>query len=93
MINKAMFPPPEDQLNDFTTIVRYRCLNERFGYKCRVKLRDGRWVDIKYKKESGDHIFHTEKWDFCWNADGSSVTRDDFDMVEIEDNNTPDKPR
>ena len=44
-----------------------------------VFLGEEDWED-DYNKPRG---FKTEDWKYCWNLDGTSVTRPDFDMMEI----------
>jgi hypothetical protein len=33
--------------------------------------------------ETSEDAFFTEDYEYCWNLDGTSVTRRDFDMMEI----------
>jgi len=81
---------PQDELNDFTRIVKdfFRKDNE---YGCKhywVKLRDGTLLQPVYKEaehetEETVFLFFGDKMSYCWNLDGSSVTRSDYDMMEI----------
>ena len=82
MINPATLP--SDQLNSFThLIVEYDVL----GWAGRwVKLRDGTLVRPVYKEaedETCSDAFFTKDYKYCWNLDGTSVTRGDYDMMEI----------
>lgn len=82
MINQAMFPPPPNELNPFTIQVKSKI--EKDGC-CLVKLRNGTFVEVYYKQHDENDAggsFHTKGWSACWNFNGSSVTRPDFDMIE-----------
>lgn len=73
-----------DDFNPFTEEVQNRCLEHG---KCLVKLRDGQWREVicaKDPDEEGSATFRTEDWSFWWYNDGSSPTRDGFDMLEIQ---------
>lgn len=86
MINKAMFPPPQDELNDFTTLVKERCLKDG---KCLVKLRDFQWREIEYvpadEAKGQPESFMSGDWSFAWYLNGRSLTRDGFDMVFMKE--------
>jgi hypothetical protein len=76
-------------MNDFTQFIHDQWID--FSTKTLVRLRDGMivepivflgeddWED-DYKEPRG---FRTEGWNYCWNLDGTSVTRPDYDMMEI----------
>ena len=85
MRNEAMFVKQSD-LNEFTRKVKEICLKDG---KCHVKLRDGSWRDVVYQphddEKDCEESFRTEEWGMVWNMDGSSITRDDFTMVEVQD--------
>lgn len=83
---------PQDQLNDFTRLVRSLGHHrfggwEKSGYW--VQLRDGTFVRPEFKAaedETEEDIFLAETENgrfYCWNLDGTSVTRSDYDMMEI----------
>ena len=85
MINPATLP--SNQLNPFThMVVEYDVL----GWAGRwVKLRNGALVRPVYKEaedEYCENAFFTKDYKYCWNLDGSSVTRSDYDMMEITEN-------
>ncbi len=72
-----------DWLNEFTNVI---AATQRFGGKTKVRLRNGTIVEPIYKPaedETCEDAFFTEDYEYCWNPDGTSVTRRDFDMMEI----------
>lgn len=72
-----------NQLNAFTNLI---AANQRFGGKTKILLRNGTIVEPIYKPaedETCEDAFFTEDWKYCWNLDGTSVTRSDYDMMEI----------
>lgn len=72
-----------DQLNSFTNVI---AANQRFGGKTSVRLRNGTIVEPIYKPaedETCEDAFFTEDYKYCWNLDGTSATRPDYDMMEI----------
>jgi len=82
MINEAMFYD-RDKLNPFTTEVKRICIKSG---KCLVKLRNNTFAEIFYipANEENDEKegFRGKDWEGCWFPDGSSLTSDDYDMVE-----------
>jgi hypothetical protein len=79
MRNKAMFMTKDD-FNEFTLELRHRT-------PTLVTLRNGKKVTVVFEKDKYDEdsewSFHTANWSMCWNNDGSSITSDDFDIVEF----------
>lgn len=80
---------PNNELNDFTRLVR-SLGHPRFGGWEKsgywVKLRNGTLVRPEYKlaeDETCEDAFFAENYKYCWNLDGTSVTRPDYDMMEI----------
>jgi hypothetical protein len=72
-----------DQLNEFTKVI---AANKRFGSSTLVRLRNGTLVEAIYKPakhETEEDAFYTEDYNYCWNLDGTSVTRRDYDMMEL----------
>ena len=72
-----------DQLNEFTNVI---AANQRFGAKTKVRLRNETIVEPIYKPaedETCEDTFFTEDYKYCWNLDGTSVTRRDYDMMEL----------
>jgi hypothetical protein len=68
-----------DQLNGFTQYIKD-------NPSCMVKLRDGVFVQPMFMAAEDEYCtdsFATVDWTMCWNMDGSSVTRGDYDMMEI----------
>lgn len=81
-----------DELNVFTDLVDiYGKQDWADRRNLWVRLRDGTlvrpvvflgeddWAD-DFNKPRG---FKTDDWKYCWNLDGTSVTRPDYDMMEI----------
>lgn len=76
MINPAT--QPQNELNEFTDAVK-----RGNGY-FNVLLRNGEIVRPEFFPAEDEHCedcFMTD--DKCWNPDGTSVTRRDYDMMEI----------
>ena len=78
---------PRDQMNDFTSLIR-SLGHTRFGGWGKsdywVELRNGtlvRPVFIPVEDETCEDCFGTDN--YRWNLDGTSVTRSDYDMMEI----------
>lgn len=72
-----------DSLNEFTNTI---VINQRHNVKTLVRIRNGTMVYPMFKEAEDstcDDCFATEDWSFCWNLDGTSVTRQDYDMMEI----------
>jgi len=78
-----------DQLNEFTNVI---VTNQRIGAKTKVRLRNGSIVEPIYipaEDETCEDAFFVEdynyRWNFddAWNLDGTSVTRRDYDMMEL----------
>ena len=80
MINPAT--RPSNELNDFTQ----ELLDT---YRPTVRLRNGTLVQPEYKPAEDEYCedaFYAEDYRYCWNLDGTSVTRSDYDMMEIVTN-------
>lgn len=81
MINPAT--QPRNQLNDFTKKVR-QSISLTNGYY--VRLRNGTLVRPVFEAaedETCEDAFYAEGYKYCWDLDGTSVTRSDYDMMEI----------
>lgn len=82
---------PQDQLNKFTENVKWLGSNAVDGELMWhatewVRLRNGTLVRPVFKAAENDtceDAFITEDYSYCWNLDGTSVTRSDYDMMEI----------
>ena len=73
-----------DQLNIFTQMLADEWLD--FSNKKLVRLRNGTIVQPIFttaEDETCEDAFFTEDYSYCWNLDGTSVTRSDYDMMEI----------
>lgn len=86
MINPAT--RPSDELNEFTLTVQmfFRPTNEYGRKHYAVRLRNGTLVRPVYKAAEDEYCedaFFAENYKYCWNLDGTSVTRRDYDMMEI----------
>lgn len=69
-----------DQLNEFTQQVK------EFSSQVCVRMRDGTHVFPEFVEAEDEHCsdaFFTKNYSHCWNLDGTSVTRPDYDMMEI----------
>lgn len=88
MINPAT--RPSNELNDFTRW--FSMMTE--GWPNRpgefwVRLRNGTLVRPVFKAAEDEYCedaFYAEDYKYCWNLDGTSVTRSDYDMMEIVSN-------
>ena len=81
-----------NELNVFTDLVdTYGKQNWGDRRGLYVRLRNGTLVrPVIFPGEDhweddfdGPRGFKTEDWHYCWNLDGTSVTRPDYDMMEI----------
>ena len=83
MLNKALLAS-QNELNEFTHALVLEC--QRNGYAV-VTARNGIRFDVCFcpaQEDGNEHpLFHTLDWQYCWNADGSSVTNPEFDIVEF----------
>lgn len=73
-----------DDMNEFTQVIHDCWVNS--SDKLFVRLRDGTIVQpvfVRAEDEYCSDAFYTEDYNFCWNLDGTSVTNDRFDMMEI----------
>ena len=73
-----------DEFNEFTAAIAQFDRSSWGDYW--VQLRDGTLVRPVYRQtehETEVTSFFTEDYKFCWNLDGTSVTRSDYDMMEI----------
>ena len=73
-----------DRLNSFTEVIADRWLKN--SIKTFVRLRDGTIIMPLFtpaEDETCEDAFFTEDYNYCWNLDGTSVTRADYDMMEI----------
>lgn len=83
MKNPATYVLPNG-LNIFTQTLADAWLEH--SDKFFVKLRDGTIVQPVFKPaedETCEDAFFTEDYEYCWNLDGTSVTRSGYDMMEI----------
>ena len=82
---------PRNELNEFTDIVKTlgyywsdsECVSSERNW---VRLRNGTLVRPVFKEaedETCEDAFFAENYKYCWNLDGTSVTRQDYDMMEI----------
>lgn len=81
MYNPAV--QPRNKLNSFTNVI---ALAQALNRKTQVRLRNGVTVFPTFKAAEDEtclDAFYTEDYEFCWNLDGSSVTRPDYDMLEL----------
>jgi len=91
MTNQAMFPPSQNDLNDFTKELKRRCLHAGNGQEGRgevlVKMRNGDYVKAMYREANEDwgtsHGFYGNNYDRSWYANGRSHKSSDFDIVEL----------
>lgn len=83
MLNHALLAKRED-LNTFTLYLAEAC---RVSGSRQVTLRNQTKMDVQYMRpgeDGNEHpLFYTPDWEYCWNADGSSVVNKDFDIVEF----------
>lgn len=86
MINPAT--QPQDQLNPFTQMVKSLGTlwddPELYGNRDWVRLHNGALVRPKFMPAEDEYCidcFGTDE--YRWNLDGTSVTRIDYDMMEI----------
>ena len=70
------------ELNYFTSELAKRCQNQG---SCLVALRAGNKVNVSFhtSEYSGAPEFFTHDWEYVWNADGSSVTSKDYDIISF----------
>lgn len=78
---------PSNELNDFT---RWFSMMSEGWPNCTgdywVRLRNGTLVRPVFKAAEDEYCedaFYAEGYRYCWNLDGTSVTRSDYDMMEI----------
>jgi len=87
MINPAT--QPSDRLNEFTCKVKSLGDSYPYGWAKSsywVRLRNGTLVQPEFKAAEDETCvdsFFAEGYRYCWNLDGTSVTRSDYDMMEI----------
>lgn len=86
MINPAT--RPSNELNEFTWNVKnfFRVDNEYGRSHYLVRLRNGTLIRPEFKEAEDEYCedaFFGEGYKYCWNLDGTSVTRSDYDMMEI----------
>lgn len=83
MLNKALLAN-RNELNVFTQALAIEC--QRSSYIV-VTARNGIRFDVCFcpaRVDGNEHpFFHTLDWQYCWEADGSSVTNREFDIVEF----------
>ena len=83
MLNKALLAS-RNELNEFTEALAAEC--QRNGHAV-VSTRDGARFEVNFcdANEDGNDepLFHTLDWEYCWEADGSSVVNREFDIVEF----------
>lgn len=83
MINPATLLQ-ENKTNEFTQFILDNpgtkvLLRNKIMVEPIMFLGEDDWED-DFEKPRG---FHGNNWSFCWDLDGTSVTRSDLDMVEI----------
>lgn len=81
MINPAT--RPSNELNEFTQCVKQMKFESSDYW---VRLRNGTLVRPVFKEAEDEYCedaFFGEGYKYCWNLDGTSVTRRDYDMMEI----------
>ena len=74
----------QNELNAFTQVIHDRWIQS--SNKTFVRLRNKTIVEPIFKPaedENCEDAFFTEDYSYCWNLDGTSVTRSDYDMMEI----------
>lgn len=72
-----------DSLNSFTNMI---VINQKYEVRTLVRLRDGTMVYPVFKPAEDatcEDAFYADGYRYCWNLDGTSVTRSDYDMMEI----------
>lgn len=83
MLNKALLAS-QNELNEFTEALVLECQSNGYG---EVTTRYGTRFEVYFcdvNADGNEHpFFHTSDWHYCWNADGSSLTNREFDMVEF----------
>ena len=85
MINPAT--RPSNEFNDFTRqfVMMTEGWTNRTG-EYYVRLRNGTLVRPEFKAAEDEtcvDAFYAEGYRYCWDLDGTSVTRSDYDMMEI----------
>ena len=75
--NKNPAAQPQDELNDFTHMIAKNSGDGNYW----VRLRDGALVRPVFNSE--EEAFFTTDYKMCWNLDGTSMKRSDYDMMEI----------
>lgn len=83
MLNKALLAN-RDELNEFTHELAVQC--QRKG-SVTVTARNGTQFEVCFGPAGEDGndnpLFYTSDWHYCWEADGSSVTNRDLDIIEF----------
>ena len=83
MLNKALLTSPSE-LNEFTHALALECQRNSYAV---VTARNGMQFGVYFcdvNEDGNEHpLFHTLDWQYCWEADGSSVVNRDFDIVEF----------
>lgn len=85
MLNEKLLRDKND-FSFFTYSIMNRIINKQKPVQ--VKMRNGQFVDVVFHHATdncAEVCFHTEDWEFVWNADGSSYKNSEFDLIEIED--------
>ena len=78
-INRALLAK-RDVMNDFTSHLAARCRINPIT----VELRNGTMIDVKCEIGEGMSVlFLTPDWDKTWNADGSSCTSKELDIISF----------
>jgi hypothetical protein len=79
-----------NKLNEFTQSVReFSLISEGADWDWNgywVRLRNGTLVRPVFKAAQDateEDAFFAENYRYCWNLDGTSVTRSDYDMMEF----------
>lgn len=80
MKNHALLKSKYD-LNRFTKELKKQIYIQD---KIMVRLRNDNYVFVFHKTNAEDEdIFFSKNWEYCWNADGSSITSKDYDIIEF----------
>jgi hypothetical protein len=100
MKNEALLKPVGARLNAFTSALAIRANRAPPEARTLVKLRDESWrevqwvdraqkaeveLDLDFTDRDGYFVSYGARHCLIWNADGSSLTSRDFDLIEMHD--------
>lgn len=80
---------PKEEFNDFTREIENRFIET--GKPVKVRMRNGAFVSIVSQSEIDEastynhYYFRTPEFHYCFNPDGSSISNQGFDLLEIEE--------